>query len=194
MFSKNIFLILYSILPSHLQACRPKACMQFCSLLCVLCSSIISCSLNWHCNTQFLIPDKDVVHKSRITSFRNYLHAGIASILLGPVLFSALCPRKSCRSFYSRTILNNSRKGTLHFTAVTAFGTSMSSRNLLLEKCLGWDSSERPRSRKDDNIKMDLSEFCCDDRRLIETAHDPVDGQASLSGALNIRDRLLIVC
>jgi hypothetical protein len=50
----------------------------------------------------------------------------------------------------------------------------MSSRNLLVDKCLGRDSSERPRSGKDNNIKMDLSEFCCEDQTLIETPHDPV--------------------
>ena len=50
----------------------------------------------------------------------------------------------------------------------------MSSRNLLVEECLGRDSSERPRSRRDNNIKMDLSEFCCEDQRLIETTHDTV--------------------
>ena len=46
----------------------------------------------------------------------------------------------------------------------------MSNRNLLVEKCIG---SEIPRSRRDNNIKMDLSEFCCGDQRLIETVHDP---------------------
>lgn len=43
-----------------------------------------------------------------------------------------------------------------------------------MEKCLGRDSSVRPRSRRDNNIKMDFSEFCCKDQRLTETAHDPV--------------------
>jgi hypothetical protein len=99
---------------------------------------------------------------------------------------------ESCLSFYPRSILRNSRKSTLHFTAVTAFRRSMSSRNLLVEKCLGRDSPERPRSRRDNNIKMGLSEFCFEDQRLIETAHNPVARQVLLLGVLNIRESLLI--
>ena len=99
---------------------------------------------------------------------------------------------ESCLSFYPRSVLRNSRKGTLHYTAVTAFRSSMSSRNLLVEKCLGRDSSGRPRSRRDNNIKMGLSEFCCEDQSLIETAHNPVALQALLLGVLSIRDILLI--
>lgn len=61
-----------------------------------------------------------------------------------------------------------------YFTAVIKFRRRISSGNLLVEKCLGIDSSERPRSRRDNNIQMDLSEFYCKDQRLTETVHDPV--------------------